>query len=338
MSRLFLSKVFVRFSLLCVLVLLAFFIYSLSIVRGMSFDRVVHGLEEGALTARGAAAGLMANGRSAELNSLTARMAQEAHERITLIDARGVVLADSEEDPSRMENHSLRPEVAAAMQGEIGVSSRLSSTVRRWTVYVAVPVTVNGMVHGVVRASSPREELEAAYPRETTNLLLFVGPLLVVCLLFALAFTRSILSPLRDLAGAVTRFASGDFGARLHLRRRDEIRELAEAFNTMGERVQGLFLDSARRAQELDGIFSSVQEGIVLLDRNGRIVRFNKGFEALAETDTVEGRTLWELVRAPGSSSSCRKPEPRGREDQRKWPAGRDGSCARCSAWRAEMS
>ena len=124
---------------LCVLVLLAFFIYSLSIVRGMSFDRVVHGLEEGALTARGAAAGLMANGRSAELNSLTARMAQEAHERITLIDARGVVLADSEEDPSRMENHSLRPEVAAAMQGEIGVSSRLSSTVRRWTVYVAVP-------------------------------------------------------------------------------------------------------------------------------------------------------------------------------------------------------
>ncbi len=299
MSRLFLSKVFVRFSLLCVLVLLAFFIYSLSIVRGMSFDRVVHGLEEGALTARGAAAGLMANGRSAELNSLTARMAQEAHERITLIDARGVVLADSEEDPSRMENHSLRPEVAAAMQGEIGVSSRLSSTVRRWTVYVAVPVTVNGMVHGVVRASSPREELEAAYPRETTNLLLFVGPLLVVCLLFALAFTRSILSPLRDLAGAVTRFASGDFGARLHLRRRDEIRELAEAFNTMGERVQGLFLDSARRAQELDGIFSSVQEGIVLLDRNGRIVRFNKGFEALAETDTVEGRTLWELVRAP---------------------------------------
>ena len=103
------------------------------------------------MTARGAAAGLMANGRSAELNSLTARMAQEAHERITLIDARGVVLADSEEDPSRMENHSLRPEVAAAIRGDRGFLAPLS-TVRRWTVYVAVPVTVNGMVHGVVRA------------------------------------------------------------------------------------------------------------------------------------------------------------------------------------------
>jgi two-component system phosphate regulon sensor histidine kinase PhoR len=298
-SRLFLSRVFVRFSLLCILVLLAFFIYSLSIVRSMSFDRITHGLEQGALAARGAVATLMAHGRSQELESLTVSIAGEAHERITLIDARGIVLADSEEDPAKMENHSLRPEVAEALLGETGISSRLSSTVRRWTVYVAVPVTVNGIVHGVVRASSPRAELEAAYPRETTNLLLFVGPLLVVCLLFALAFTRSILSPLRDLAGAVTRFASGDFGARLHLRRRDEIRDLAEAFNTMGERVQGLFLDSARRAQELDGIFSSVQEGIVLLDRNGRIVRFNKGFEALAETGMVVGRTLWELVRAP---------------------------------------
>ena len=299
MSRLFLSRVFVRFSLLCILVLLAFFIYSLSIVRSMSFDRITHGLEQGALAARGAVATLMAHGRSQELESLTVSIAREAHERITLIDARGIVLADSEEDPAKMENHSLRPEVAEALLGETGISSRLSSTVRRWTVYVAVPVTVNGIVHGVVRASSPRAELEAAYPQETTNLLLFVGPLLVVCLLFALAFTRSILSPLRDLAGVVTRFASGDFGARLHLRRRDEIRDLAEAFNTMGERVQGLFLDSARRAQELDGIFSSVQEGIVLLDRNGRIVRSNKGFEALAQTDMVVGRTLWELVRAP---------------------------------------
>jgi two-component system phosphate regulon sensor histidine kinase PhoR len=298
-KRLFLSRVFVRFSLLCVVALLAFVIYSLSVVRGMSHDALVHGLEEGALTVRGAAAALMDRGRSADLESLTRSMAHESGQRITLIDARGTVLADSEEDPALMENHSLRPEVAAALVGLKGISSRLSSTVRRWNVYVAVPVVANGRVHGVVRTASPLVTLEAAYSRETTNLLLFVGPLLIICLLFALAFSRSILSPLRDLAGAVARFASGDFGARLHLRRHDEIRDLAEAFNAMGERVQGLFQESALRAQELDGIFSSVQQGIVLLDRAGRIVRCNRGFEELAGTRAVQGRTLWELMRAP---------------------------------------
>ncbi len=78
MRRLFLSKVFVRFTLLCVVILLAFFIYSLSVVRAMSFDALAHGLEQGALTVRGAAAPLMARGRSAELEALTRSMAHES--------------------------------------------------------------------------------------------------------------------------------------------------------------------------------------------------------------------------------------------------------------------
>ena len=299
MRRLLLSRVFGGFALLSILAVLASFIDSLSVVREMSFDRVVHGLQQTALTVRGAAAPLMARGRSSELDSLTRRMAGETRERITLIDARGVVLADTEEDPPRMGNYSLRPEVASAMLGETGVASSPPGR-PSGSVAVAVPVVVNGSVHGVVRtSSSPRARREAASPEETARLLLFAGPLLVACLLLALALSGSILSPLRDLAGAVGRFASGDFGARLHLRRRDEIRELAEAFNGMGEQIQGLFQDSARRAQEMDGIFSSVQQGIILLDRSGRVVRCNRGFEDLVGASAVEGKTLWELVRAP---------------------------------------
>jgi two-component system phosphate regulon sensor histidine kinase PhoR len=97
----------------------------------------------------------------------------------------------------------------------------------------------------------------------------------------------------------VGRFAAGDFGARLHLRRRDEVRALADSFNAMGERVQSLFEERAQRMQELDGIFSSVQQGILVLDHDGRIVRCNRGFEKLAAVLPVEGRTLWEVVRAP---------------------------------------
>jgi two-component system phosphate regulon sensor histidine kinase PhoR len=51
--------------------------------------------------------------------------------------------------------------------------------------------------------------------------------------------------------------------------------------------------------QELDLIFSSVQQGILVLDHEGRIVRSNRGFERLAALVPVEGKTLWEVVRAP---------------------------------------
>ncbi len=97
----------------------------------------------------------------------------------------------------------------------------------------------------------------------------------------------------------VGRFAAGDFGARLHLRRADELRTLADSFNAMGEQVQFLFRERVQRTQELDGIFSSVQQGILLLDSAGRIVRANRGFEDLSDVRPVEGKTLWELVRAP---------------------------------------
>ena len=167
-------------------------------------------------------------------------------------------------------------------------------------IYVAVPVKdAGGRVRGVVRASTYAEELEALSRRGRGSLALFASVLLAACLLSALLLSRTISSPLRDLAQVVGRFAAGDFGARLHLRRRDEVKALADSFNAMGERVQSLFEERARRVQELDGIFSSVQQGILVLDRDGRIVRCNKGFEKLAGSLPVEGRTLWEVVRAP---------------------------------------
>ena len=283
-------------SLLAVLI---FAFYTLRVLRTSSYDALTRRLQDIALSAKVAAAPIASVGRSAALDRLARDLGREARVRITVIDAGGLVLADSEEDAARMENHALRPEVSSALAGKTGISSRFSSTVKRWMVYVAVPLVVSGRQGGVVRASSFREELDAAVLREGGDLAFFASLLFAACLLSALVISRTIASPLRDLAGVVSRFAAGDFGARLHLRRRDEVRELAESFNAMGERIQELFLENSARTQELDGIFSSVQEGIVLLDREGRIVRSNRGFEELAGRGPVVGRTLLETVGAP---------------------------------------
>jgi two-component system phosphate regulon sensor histidine kinase PhoR len=112
----------------------------------------------------------------------------------------------------------------------------------------------------------------------------------------ALLLSRWLLAPLRDLTGVVLRFTAGDFGARLHLKRKDEIRDLADSFNSMAERVQVLFSEVSRRTEELDGVFSSVAQGIVLLDGNGRILRANRGFEEIVGQNSVEGKALWEVV------------------------------------------
>jgi two-component system, OmpR family, phosphate regulon sensor histidine kinase PhoR len=299
-KRRILGRIFAGYLLLILIAVLAFAFYAYRLARDISSSSLTRGLEIAARTAKVSVAPLMGKGRTAELDALVAGMATEGRVRLTVIDAAGVVLADSEQDPAAMENHGNRPEVAAAMAGGMGTSARFSATIRKWMIYVAIPAHgAGGEITGIVRASTYAEELAALTHRDAERLALFAVILFAACLLSALLFSRTITAPLADLTGVVGRFASGDFGARLHLRRADELRTLADSFNAMGEQVQSLFRERVQRTQELDGIFSSVQQGILLLDSAGRIVRSNRGFEDLSDVRPVEGKTLWEAVRAP---------------------------------------
>jgi two-component system, OmpR family, phosphate regulon sensor histidine kinase PhoR len=299
MKRHIFVRVFAGYVVLSLLAVLIFSAYTLRLARGISYDALTKGLESAALTATVAVSPLLSRGRTPELDALVTKMGKQGRVRITVIDPQGIVLADSWENPASMENHRQRPEVSLALEGRLGKSLRLSGTVKKWMVYVATPIGDERPVRGVVRTATYPEELDAAALRERGSLWLFASLLFAACLLSAFLLSRTLVAPLRDLAGVVGRFAAGDFGARLHLRRRDEIKELADSFNAMGERVQLLFLERSQRMQELDLIFSSVQQGILLLDSAGRIVRSNRGFEGLAGKSPVEGRTLWEVVRAP---------------------------------------
>src|SRR6516165_3663855 len=83
---------------------------------------------------------------------------QEGHAagaRATIIDASGKVLADSEGNPSTMENHATRAEFAAALSGKTGENERLSATLGIPFLYVAAPIS-----GGAVRLAYPLSDVE----------------------------------------------------------------------------------------------------------------------------------------------------------------------------------
>ena len=276
------------------IVSVTFFAFYASVtVRAASLTELTNGLQRLALTVRSVIESSHEEKGGAALQSDISRLAKEAGVRLTVIDPQGVVLADSEQDPATMENHRQRPEVAAALAGEIGVAQRMSTTVKRRMVYVAVPGA-----REVVRASYSADLFDRQVTALRLGILTFAAVLLGMCAAIAILFSRWLLTPLRQLTDVVHLFTGGDFGARLHLKRRDEVRELAESFNLMAERVQSLFAELSRRTEELDGVFSSVAQGIALLDKSTVIVRANRGFEELVAQKHVEGRPLRELFRA----------------------------------------
>jgi len=172
--------------------------------------------------------------------------------RLTVIAADGTVLADSEQDPARMENHRYRPEVYQALEGRTGHSLRHSDTVHQDMLYVALPVQKNGRVEAALRLSLFVKDIDILLGALRKNLAAAGGIILAVSLLAAFVFSRNLTRPVGELIRASRRVAAGDFDARVRPRIADEWKDLAQSFNFMTEEIKTL-ADALDGAPEMGG-------------------------------------------------------------------------------------
>lgn len=116
------------------------------------------------------------NADADEIDQLSRHLGSELGLRITIIDADGKVIADSDEDPALMENHSDRPEVITALENFRGTASRYSSTLDEDLFYMAVPLNQADHAGGddglraVLRLALPLSSIN----RAISNLFLFI--------------------------------------------------------------------------------------------------------------------------------------------------------------------
>ena len=116
------------------------------------------------------ARGALHGGAGAGAQAFVQRVARATGARVTLIDADGRVVAESERDAdtvSQLENHRDRPEVRTALEGRIGRNLRQSATVDAPLLYVARPVSESGRVSGVLRLALPLSGIIPAAPRRS---------------------------------------------------------------------------------------------------------------------------------------------------------------------------
>lgn len=116
--------------------------------------------------------------------------------RITVIGADGSVLYESDADVSSMDNHLERPEVQEAIQNGEGQTVRRSSTMGMNTFYYTVLLN-DGSVLRVAREShSIWSILYQSLPVFLVTLIL----LLIVCLVLSRYLTKSLVSPIEQMA------------------------------------------------------------------------------------------------------------------------------------------
>ncbi|MDP2923484.1 MAG: ATP-binding protein [Candidatus Omnitrophota bacterium] len=236
------------------------------------------------------------------LDSLSKKLSQIIKSRITIIDMQGKVLADSEiprQDFANITNHSGRPEIRTAFSGEIGREVRYSATIKMDMLYIALPLKDKQEVKGVLRL---------AIPLEVVNLMLHaIRKAVFFSLVFALGLAymlgsllaRAIFKPINRISHISRKFAAGDFSHKIYLNSKDEIGELAAVLNKMSENLEEKIHEVEIQNQQLKAILESMVEGIIVVNKDSRIVSVNRAIEQIFSIKKagIEGKIFLEVIR-----------------------------------------
>ena len=297
MKRSIFLKVFGGYIGLLLLLAAAFLLFSFGTIKRHYMNTLAGELENVGRALAGRIFDLLDRDRRADLESFLQENGKKVGARLTVIDPGGVVEADSEQDPATMESHRFRPEILEALEGRLGRALRYSRTLKAQMLYVALPLERGGRVEGVLRLSLFARDIDVLLKAIRTDIGRAVGLLIVLSIVGAFLFSRSLTQPMRQLIQASRRVAGGDFSARVRVRSNDEWRDLAATFNETTARVETLFHDLKNRKEELDNIMAAMQEGLLVIDGQGRIMLANRSAKALVGQETLVGKFFWEVIR-----------------------------------------
>lgn len=299
-GRSFLWRYFPFYLIIILTSILAISWYTSVAMKALYMDRIGVDLEARALLLGEAAAPGGALLHTDNLQALCLRMGQALGNRFTVIHPEGKVIADSDEDPAVMENHSGRPEIRQAFAAGRGLSTRYSRTLKHDLLYVAIRHNfTDGTPPVVVRASLPvmhlSQTLNALF-RRTALAALFI---ILGSTVISIIISREIRKPVETLKNGAQQFGDGRLSHRIYISDPEEFMLLGNAMNRMAAEISGRMATITEQKNELESVLSSMNEAVLVVDGEERLLRFNHAAAEyfLVEKNDAAERPIQEVIR-----------------------------------------
>lgn len=193
--------------------------------------------------------------------------------RLTIIGADGAVAADTEADPARMENHAGREEIVQATATGWGEAVRPSDTLDETMLYVAKRFA-DGMVG---RAAMPIASIDSLVLNSAWGFLAAAAVGLLLALVMASRMAKTVLRPLGAVGEALQGVLDGgsDPEALSRYEGDDEVRPLLRYLDKLVERLGRQIDDIRAERDKVNLILECMDEGLLLLDDEGRVLAVN---------------------------------------------------------------
>ena len=229
------------------------------------------------------------------LHTAVRELSARALARITVMTPDGRVLADSAVSDhllSTLENHLTRPEIQQAVATGRGTDLRTSRTTGERTLYLAVRLTGSNQATPAVflRLGLPMTTYDRDVAKLHQDLALAFGSAFLIAVALSVWLAHSITKPLSEIAIAAQRLAKGDHAVRIRTGSRDEVGLLANSLNHMTDQLRTTIEELSEDRSQLLAMLTSMVEGVMVLDRRGRVLQINPALERMFDITRMEVR------------------------------------------------
>lgn len=182
-------------------------------------------------------------------------------DRVTLIDKDGTVLADSQVDVSKLENHGDREEVKQAETEGRGQSVRYSSTMTEKTVYYAQKLD-NGQI---LRISADQFTIVTILLGISQPIAIVVIAAIVLSLILSTNVAKHIVEPINDL----------DLDEPMENTVYDELSPLLRKIAHQNSTIEEQLKEARQKQEEFRIITDNMSEGFIVIDNQMKILTYN---------------------------------------------------------------
>ncbi|OBQ45785.1 ATP-binding protein [Halodesulfovibrio spirochaetisodalis] len=223
--------------------------------------------------------------------------------RVTYI-VDGMVVADTNvpyAEIAQLPSHAKRPEVLTALEGQIGVEVRYSTTIQKDLIYAARTDIGQGVIPaGVLRVAIPASSASERLNRLEAGMLWVFIFTTFGTVLFGYLVTRPFLVSIRRLASAAQAIGLGQYQRRIRTYPGTEFEPLVTAINDMAQNIEMHLRMVVDQKHRLEAVFDGMTEGVMVLDERGKIHSCNSALISMLRcADGCEGRTVIEATMQP---------------------------------------
>lgn len=213
-----------------------------------------------------------------QVNSEIQRMIENSDSpdiiEMTVVDQKSIIRATTSADRTAIGKKNEEPLIDdftnrsfSAVDGETGERTQFN---------VQVIQAAGDTVVGVLFVKSDLEEkyreiINIAYIFITASIVA-----IVISIIVAVLISRSITQPIGEMQDQALRIAKGDYGRKVPVKGKDELGQLAETFNQLGERIAETQEAMESERNRLNSVLAHMTDGVVATDRRGKVIIINE--------------------------------------------------------------